>query len=247
MIYHQPSCFVENEHNKALLNRATVEFVGTLLLMFIATGSGLVTTHFDSGVHPIALLFSAVAISGALVALIFAFGPVSGGHFNPLITVLQWLGGQRSLKCMAAYVTGQFSGAILGTLLANITFNAVTLPSHSQIALRALLLSELIASMGLIVIVFGCMYGGKKDMGPLAVGAWLLAGIVSTPSASYANPAITIAAIFSDGPIQLSSTTAACYVPAELMGGLLAFGLIKLCYPLSIQATLTLLRKENRE
>jgi glycerol uptake facilitator-like aquaporin len=174
---------------------------------------------------------SAFATAGALVGLIIAFGSASGGHFNPLISGLQWLGGERKLDCALAYVAAQLLGAFLGALLANAMSGldgALTNPPGSIWALSC---SETVASAGLMVVVFGCARGGQVKTGPLAVGAWLCAAIMATPSTSYANPAMTIAAIFADGPIGLSTTAAIHYLAAQLGGALCAFLIVTVAYP----------------
>jgi glycerol uptake facilitator-like aquaporin len=171
--------------------------------MLAVAGSGLAVQHLlpESGI--LGLLASAFATAGALVGLIIAFGSVSGGHFNPLITGLQWLGGERKLDCTLAYVAAQFAGAILGVL----------------------------AAAGLMIVVFGCARSGRTETGPFAVGAWLSAAIVATPSSSYANPAITLAALVAAGPIALPRTTALLYVAAEVVGALVSFAVIAIAYP----------------
>lgn len=226
-----PTCFVEADPQLQLVRRATVECIGTLFLTIAATGAGLAVTQVEPANHGFALLLGASVTSGALVGLIFAFGKVSGGHFNPLITLLQWFLRERTGKCAAAYVMGQLIGAVLGAGIANLLFptppveQAITLPTVALVA------SEFIASAGLMTIVFGCMRSGLATTGPLAVGAWLFAAIVATPSGSYANPAIIVAALFAHGPIHLSLRTVWLYAPAELFGALLALLIVAVGYP----------------
>jgi glycerol uptake facilitator-like aquaporin len=219
-------CFFERDPSLALVRRAGVEAVGTLMLMFAATGSAVVAAGMGAPVAA-AVLLHALATSGALVGLIIAFGAVSGGHFNPIITVMQWLGGERSLRCAIAYTAGQLVGAIAGGMLARLVFPvpvaAVPAPSW------ALTASEIVATAGLMIIVFGCSRAKRSEAGPFAVGAWLTGMIVFTPS-SYANPALVIAAPIATGPIVLNAGSAALFVPAQLIGGLIALGIVALAY-----------------
>ena len=222
------TCFFEHDPNRPLLRRATVEGAGTLLLMMAANGAGLMVQHAGgtSG-----LLAGALATAGAMVGLIVALGPSSGGHFNPLITLLQWLGRERTLRCTVAYVVAQFAGAVLGALLARAIFATGMRPLVGVPTQLSLIASEVLAAAGLMVVVFGCARSGRADVGPFAVGAWLMAAIMATPSTSYANPAITFAAVFAAGPISLSASRALVFVAAEAVGALLAFAIVVVAYP----------------
>jgi len=225
------TCFFERDQNLAVARRALVEAVGTLLLMFAVVGSGLVAEHLFGTSPEIGLMVSAIATAGALVGLILAFGAVSGGHFNPLISGLQWLAGERRLDCTIAYVVAQCGGGIAGALLANLVFGVERQLVTPVPASWPLVSSEIVAAAGLMLVVFGCARGGRSETGPFAVGAWLAAAIVAMPSASYANPAIVLGAIFAAGPAGLSPTIAALYPPAEFVGALIAFLIIAIAYP----------------
>ena len=185
MKLHLPTCFFEHDPETALARRVVAEGVGTLLLMLAVTGSGLNAETVFSGQSALNLLASASVIAGALVSLIVALGPVSGGHFNPLITVLQWLAGQRRLDCTLAYVAAQLSGAIGGALLASYAFDTNSVSPAKAVASWPLISSEIIASASLMLVVFGCARGQRTETGPFAVGAWLAAAIVTLPSGSY--------------------------------------------------------------
>jgi glycerol uptake facilitator-like aquaporin len=226
------TCFFEQDPNMAVLRRAASEAVGTLLLMLAATGSGLAIRHLLPENPALSLLASALATAGALVGLILAFGSASGGHFNPLISGLQWLAGERKLDCTLAYVVAQFFGAIPGALLANVTFGLSQRLTDPPPSNWTCVLSEMLATTGLMTIVFGCARSGRTETGPFAVGAWLVAAIIAMPSTSYANPAMTFAALFADGPIALSLPTVAFYLLAQLAGALLALLIVTVAYPL---------------
>jgi len=224
-------CFFERDAETAILRRAGVELIGTLLLMLAIVGSGQMATRFTGASSGVNLLFAACATAGALVGLIVAFGAASGGHFNPLITLLQWVRGERDAACTVAYVAAQLLGAGGGSVLASHAFGPVPAAGPSVLPISTLFSSELLASAGLMLIVFGCSRSGRSEVGPLAVGAWLAAAIVATPSLSYANPAVAVGAYFASGPVALPGSLTPIYVIAELLGALLALPVIGFVYP----------------
>ena len=227
---HAP-CFFEHNPALTLWRRSVAEGVGTLLLMVAVTGAAITGQRLSGGNHELGLLVSALVGSGSLVGLILAFGSVSGGHFNPLITVLQWLAGDRTPRCTIAYLLAQIVGASLGAVLANNLFEQPACEALIVLAPSRWVISEIVASCGLLIIVLGCSRSGNSLTGPFGVGAWLMAAIIATPSASYANPAITIAALFSAGPVAVTNHTAALYIPAQIAGALLAYLIILITYP----------------
>ena len=213
-------CFIERDPTLSLARRAAAEGLGTLLLVLAAAGGA----ELSSG------LAAAAAVSGALMGLILALGAVSGGHFNPTISGLQWLAGERSGRCAAAYICAQTVGGVLGALAAAILYGgapqaSLVLPTPN------LAWSELLATLGLMVVVLGCSRSGLAQTGPFAVGAWLTAAILVTPSGSYANPAVTVAALVARGPLALPLSTATTYVSAQIAGGLLALLAIAFLFP----------------
>jgi glycerol uptake facilitator-like aquaporin len=225
------TCFFERDPDLSLIRRATAEGVGTLLLMLAATGSGLTVNQFIPESPLFGLIVSVVGTAGALTSLIVAFGSVSGGHFNPLITLLQCLGNERSLKCAAAYLFGQFAGAIAGAFSANAIFGAGVQSKHPVSMTVHLAASEFVAAAALMIVVFACTRSGRSETGPFAVGACLAAAIMATPSHCYANPAIVCAALFAAGPIALSAIGILVYASAEIAGTLLAFVIVGIVYP----------------
>ncbi|WP_377805931.1 aquaporin [Azospirillum sp. A29] len=223
------TCFVERDPRVALARRAAVEGIGTLLLMLMVAGAGDAVLR-SGGLAGSGPLPGALATSGSLIGLILAFGAVSGGHFNPLITVLQWLAGGRRLDCTIAYVVAQSAGAVAGAMLADALFGVRT-QAVAALPFGNPLLSEAVATAGLMIIVFGCSRSGRAQTGPFAVGAWLTAAILATPSGSYANPAVTLGALFTGGPVALSGGSALLYVLAQSAGALAAFLVISIAYP----------------
>lgn len=229
----QMACFFEADPAAPIVPRIFAEGVGTLLLTMSIVGAGLVSQRFPHADALLGLAVSAVAIAGALASLIVAFGAASGGHFNPLITGLQWLARERRSGCAAAYVAAQLVGGVLGAFLTSVIFSK---PPSTMIAERpsfTLLASETFASAGLMVIVFGCARSRRTETGPFAVAGWLAGAILISPSGSYANPAVTLASIVSIGPTHLTVVTAISYVCVEVLGALLALAMILLIYPQS--------------
>ncbi|WP_259671066.1 aquaporin [Rhizobium sp. NZLR1b] len=160
-------CFVEDDGTVSLLRRSLAEGVGTAMLMIAVVGSGL---HVGSSE-----LSSAMAISGSLIGLILAFGAVSGGHFNPTITLMQWLSGQRRLDCTLWYIVSQIAGGLAGVLVSAIVFGAPPGRPGFDFPAVSLLASEGVSSFGLMTVVFCCSRSTNKLVGPFAVGLWLLA------------------------------------------------------------------------
>lgn len=225
----QPTCFHEADPRLALWRRAGVEGIGTFALVLAATGSGIAAARVFAALPGMILPVTAVTIAAALVGLIIALGSVSGGHYNPLITLLQWLGGERNGICTIAYVAAQSLGGVLGgaaaaTLWGGPSATAGGLGWHG-------LGGELVASAGLMMVVFGCMRSGRTNTGPFAVGAWLVADIIATPTAAFANPAVVFGALVTTGPLHLTTSSAAPYLLGELLGALIAFGLVLALLP----------------
>ncbi|MBO9127787.1 MULTISPECIES: aquaporin [unclassified Rhizobium] len=224
-----PSFF---EHNPQLpiFRRAFVEAVGTAFLVAAMIGSGIAASKHVPAESLAASLLVAVSIAGALVGLIVALGKVSGGHFNPLITLAQYLNGERGVACSVAYIVGQTIGGILGALVAATMFGYPLRTDLAAAPSMGNFLSEAVAAAGLMTIVLGCARSTKWDTGPFAVGAWLVAAIIATPSTSYANPAVTLAAIFAPGLAGLSPVTAAAFVVAQIVGMFIAMAINKIAF-----------------
>lgn len=216
-------CFFESDPGLALWRRAGAEGVGTALLVTAAVGGGLAAER--SAAEPaLAALVVAASISGALVGLIVALGPVSGGHFNPLISVLQWLTGERTGRCAAAYAVAQVTGGLVGAVLAGAL--APLAPGPPTTAALRFGASEMVAGLALMLVVFAVARSGQRSTGPFAVGAWLFAAILALPSGSLANPAVAIAATVALGPLALTPGAALLAIAAHALGGLVALGVL---------------------
>jgi glycerol uptake facilitator-like aquaporin len=214
-------CFVEDDVTVSLFRRSLAEGVGTAMLMIAVVGSGL---HVGSSE-----LSSAMAISGSLIGLILAFGAVSGGHFNPTITLMQWLSGQRKLDCAVWYIASQIAGGLSGALVSAFVFGVPPGRPGFDFPAASSLASEGAASFGLMTVVFCCSRSTNKLVGPFAVGLWLLAAILSTPTGSIANPAVAISLLVT--PASASVVTVTLFIVVQIVGGSLAALTVSTIYP----------------
>lgn len=214
-------CFVEDDADAPLVRRSLAEGIGTMLLMVAVVGAGL-----GVGGSPLA---SAAAVSGALISLIIALGSVSGGHFNPVITIAQWRAGQRGIDCTIWYVTAQIMGGIVGALAADLVFAAPPGLPTTELPSAAAVASEALATFGLMMVVFCSSRSAGRATGPFAVGLWLLGAIVATPTRSIANPAVAISLLAS--PSSASILSVAAFVVVQFAGGRLAAQCSEILYP----------------
>ena len=224
-----PSFFEQNP-KLPVLRRAFVEAVGTAFLVVAVVGSGIAASRHAPAEPLVASLLVAVSIAGSLVGLIVALGKVSGGHFNPLITFAQWLNRERGTVCTVAYIVGQVIGGAAGSVLAAAMFGSPIRTAVDALPSLGGFLSELVAAAGLMTVVLGCARSTKWETGPFAVGAWLVAAIIATPSTSYANPAVTLAALFAPGLVGLSPLTSGAFILAQVAGMFVAMGINKLAF-----------------
>jgi glycerol uptake facilitator-like aquaporin len=205
-----------------LARRAAAEAVGTAFLLAAIVGSGIMAEHLAAGNIALALLANALATGGALVALILAFGPISGAHFNPAVTLADaW---QRGIGWgdVPAYVFAQITGAFVGVALANWMFGfPLFFESHHARTGSAQWVSECVATFGLLATIWGCARS-RPTAAPYAVAAYIVAAYWFTPSTSFANPAVTLARVFSDTFAGIRPTDAAPFIFAQLTGSLAA-------------------------
>lgn len=224
-----PPCFHEADANIALVRRAAAEGLGTMLLVFAASAGGIAAARLFPGEPGMVVWLIAMTVAGTLVSLIVAIGKISGGHYNPLITLAQLLSRERSLKCASAYFALQLAGGLAGGSMAAALWQVPrSVASHAGVNGFA---SEFLASAGLMLIVLGASRSAHPETGPFAVGAWLSAAVIATPTHSYANPAVAIGAMVSAGPIAVGSSTAALYVAAQVAGTVLALAIITFLLP----------------
>jgi len=203
-----------------LPKRLVAEGLGTAFLLMAIVGSGIMAERLAGGNVAVALLANAIATGAALVALILTFGPISGAHLNPAVTLA--LTTKNSLTDSAAYILVQVIGAVAGTVTANLMFNLppVVPSNHARLG-PALWFSEIIATFGLLILIRVCMRTQPR-MIALVVGAYITAGYWFTSSTSFANPAVTVARSFSDTFTGIRPADVPLFVLAQLAGAGLA-------------------------
>ena len=218
-----------------LRRRALAEFLGTGLLVTVVVGSGIAAQRLSVD-HGLQLFENAVATAAALPVLILIFGPVSGGHFNPVVSVADWLLGRRrgaGLKGhdVAGYLVAQTAGAIGGAFLANAMFVAPAGFSSHHRAAGHLWLGEVVATAGLLLVIVSLARGGNSGQTPWAVGAYIGAAYWFTSSTSFANPAVTVGRAFSDTFAGIAPSSIPGFVLAQVAGGVLGLGVIVALFP----------------
>lgn len=205
-----------------LLRRSVAEALGTALLLATIVGSGIMAQRLAGGNVALALLANAIATGGGLVCLIAAFGPVSGAHLNPAVTVADALQGGLSWRDVPSYIVAQVCGAIAGVGAANAMFGLpVFFASHRARSGGPLLLSEFIATFGLLVVIWGCVRF-RSAIVPFAVAGYIVAAYWFTPSTSFANPAVTIARSLSDTFAGIRPADVAPFIIVQLAGAVAA-------------------------
>lgn len=214
-----------------LARRLTAEAIGTAFLLIAVVGSGIMASQLSDDVG-LQLLENAIATGGALIGLILMFGAVSGAHFNPAVTLLDRLLGSLSTRDAALYVVAQVIGACVGTIVANVMFElpAIELSTTTRSS-GALWLSEVVATIGLLLVIQGCVRTGRAAAVPFAVGAWITGAYWFTSSTSFANPAVTVARTLSDTFAGIDPGSAPMFIAMQLVGTAIAFGLVRLLYP----------------
>lgn len=214
-----------------LARRLTAEALGSAFLLIAVVGSGIMASNLstDTGLQ---LLENAAATGGALIGLILMFGAVSGAHFNPVVTLVdRWLG-SISTRDTGLYIVAQTIGACIGTVLANIMFALPAIERSTNVRSSGpLWLSEVIATIGLLLVIQGCVRTGRANAVPYAVGAWIAGAYFFTSSTSFANPAVTVARTLSDTFAGIAPSSAPMFIVMQLVGAAIAFGFIRLLYP----------------
>jgi arsenate reductase len=216
----------------ALWRRLTAEFIGSAFLAAVVIGSGIAAQQLSPGNFGLELLENAAATATGLYALILMVGPVSGAHFNPVVSFVDAAFGGLSWRDAVAYVPIQVAGCSAGAVVTNLMFSraAISISTHHR-ASGAHFLSEVVATLGLILVIFALARTGRGQSAPAAVGSYIGAAYYFTSSTSFANPAIAVGRMFSDTFAGIAPTSVPDFVAAELVGGLLAFVVIKALYP----------------
>ncbi len=214
-----------------LARRALAEFIGTAFLVAAVVGSGIAAVRLSPHDSGLQLLENSVVTGGALVALILALQPVSAA-FNPVVTLVELALGAVTSRDAVVLIGAQVGGGILGSLAANLMFGlpAVTLSVHHRGG-AGIWLAEVIATLGLLMVIFGTVRSGRPERTAYAVGSYILAAYWFTSSTSFANPAVTIARMFSDTFAGIAPGSVAMFVAMQLLGGAVAYCVIRGLYP----------------
>jgi glycerol uptake facilitator-like aquaporin len=202
----------------SLVRRLAAEAAGSALLLAAVVGSGIMGERLAGGNVALALLANTLATGAALVALILAFGPVSGAHFNPAVTLAEAARQRAPWPEVAPYVSAQLAGAFAGVLAAHLMFGEplLTASTHARSG-PAQAFSELVATFGLLAVIFGCARREPRAV-PFAVGAWITAAYWFTASTSFANPAVTLARAATNTFSGIRPEDAPAFVAAQLLG-----------------------------
>jgi len=217
--------------SSTLARRLTAEAVGTALLLAAVVGSGIMGEQLAGGNVAIALLANTVATGAALVALILTFGPISGAHFNPAVTLADACAGGCAWRDVPAYLVAQVTGAFAGVAAAHTMFSApLFFASRHARAGSAQLFSEFVATFGLLAVIWGCARLRPADV-PYAVGAYITAAYWFTASTSFANPAVTLARAASDTFAGIRPADAPGFIAAQLVGAAAATALFRWLLP----------------
>lgn len=228
-------------HQPPLWRRAVAELLGTALLVSMVVGSGIAAAQLSPNDVGLQLLQNSTATVLGLTVLILVFGPVSGAHFNPVVSVADWFLGRStriglSLGEVGIYVSAQVIGAIGGSVLANAMFEVGTSISVKDRATSGHLLGEVVATAGLILLIFALAATNRGALAAPAVGAYIGAAYWFTSSTSFANPAVTVGRIFSDTFAGIAPGSVPGFVVAQLIGAALGIGVLALLFPTASRA-----------
>jgi arsenate reductase len=215
-----------------LWRQLAAEYLGSALLASVVIGSGIAAQQLSPGQTGLQLFENAAATAAGLFALILMFGAVSGAHFNPVVSFVDAAFGGLSWPRAAAYLPAQVAGCISGAILANAMFGlaAVSISTKDR-ASGPHFVSEIVATAGLMLVIFALARSGRGQMAAAAVGAYIGAAYWFTSSTSFANPAITVGRMFSNSFAGIAPSSVPSFVGAQIAGGLVGVGLIWLFYP----------------
>jgi arsenate reductase len=215
-----------------LPRRLFAEFLGSAFLAATVVGSGIAAAQLSPGDVGLQLFENSAATAAGLFTFILMFGPVSGAHFNPVVSLVDASFGGLRWREAFAYVPAQVVGCIAGTIAANLMFSltAISISTHHR-ASGAHLFAEVIATLGLLLVIFSLARTRRGNLAPAAVGAYIGAAYWFTSSTSFANPAIDIGRMFSNTFAGIAPASVPSFVVFQLIGGAVAIGAIRVLYP----------------
>jgi glycerol uptake facilitator-like aquaporin len=218
--------------NPALSRRLFAECLGTGFLVVAVVGSGIAAQRLSQHDVGLQLFENAVATAAALAAIIFAIGPVSGAHLNPAVTLVDRAFGALTTRETSGYIGAQVTGGIAGAVIANLMFDlpAVEWATKTRSG-NALLLAEVVATFGLVLVIFGVARSGRSAAAPFAVAAYIGGAYFFTASTSFANPAVTVARMFSNTFAGIDPAAVPGFIAAQLVGAALAGCTVRYLYP----------------
>jgi len=210
-----------------ILRKWLAEYIGTATLVCVVVGSGIMGTNLskDSGV---ALLINAFSTIFALALLILIIAPISGAHFNPAVSLVQVLRREMNAVEFLSFISAQIAGAITGAIVANVMFDleAIQISTNERVT-SGTLVGEVIATAGLITVIFVLVARSQDKLIPVAVAAWIGSAYFFTSSTSFANPAVTIGRVFSDTFAGINPASVLPFIIAQLIGAMLGIALVK--------------------
>jgi glycerol uptake facilitator-like aquaporin len=209
------------------------EFLGSAGLAAVVVGSGIAAQTLSPGDVGLALLENAFATALGLTVLILVFAPVSGAHFNPVVTLVDALSGGRPWRTLALYVPVQVAGCVSGAVLANAMFGVPTALSTTDRATWPHLLAEVVATAGLVLVIFALVRTERAHLAAPAVGAYIGAAYFFTSSTSFANPAITVGRAVSDTFAGIAPASVLPFIGAQVVGAVLAWLLVRALFPVA--------------
>ncbi len=212
--------------------RLLAEFLGSALLAAVVIGSGIAAKSLSPGNIGLELLENAAATGAGLFAIILMFGPISGAHFNPVVSFVDAAFEGLKWRDAATYAPFQVGGCISGAVLANVMFSKAAISiSTKHRASGPHWVSEVVATIGLILVIFALARSERSHVAPAAVGGYIGAAYFFTSSTSFANPAITIGRMFSDSFAGIAPSSVLVFISAQIVGGVVAFVLLRALYP----------------
>jgi glycerol uptake facilitator-like aquaporin len=229
------STIVKAPNGLELARKLTAEALGTAFLIIAVVGSGIMAQRLSPDDVGLQLLENAAATAGALIGLILMLGPVSGAHFNPVVTLSFRYFNQLTNRETIGFIGAQIIGGCIGSVLTNVMFelDAINLSTETRSS-GALWLSEVIATVGLLLLIHGVVRSGRGAAVPFAVGAWIGGAYWFTSSTSFANPAVTVARMLSNTFAGIRPASAPMFLVMQFVGLVVALGFVVLLYPVDL-------------